>query len=185
MYYTHQINLKLHKNHKPENHISMKQYTITYLVRAGEMGRNKTVILAEKKDKIGVGKLNGYGGKIDPGEQIWESAIREIKDESGVLVEPGDLEYSATMVFFDKERPVAECHIFIAHRWLGEPVETKEMGVPQEFPISSLPLERMMLGDNLWVPKVLNGMKFSGAMSFDADSTKVLRFETYPPFKFR
>ncbi|MEM6822896.1 MAG: NUDIX domain-containing protein, partial [Verrucomicrobiota bacterium] len=46
--------------------------------------RDDEVLLIEKKRGLGAGKINGPGGKIDPGETALESAIRETQEEVGI-----------------------------------------------------------------------------------------------------
>jgi 8-oxo-dGTP pyrophosphatase MutT (NUDIX family) len=48
-----------------------KQMTLGYLVRGDE------VLMAMKKRGFGVGKWNGTGGKLQPGETVEEAMIRE------------------------------------------------------------------------------------------------------------
>ena len=42
------------------------------------------VLLIRKKRGLGAGKINGPGGKIDPGETSEQCAIRETQEELGV-----------------------------------------------------------------------------------------------------
>ena len=54
--------------------------TLLFIVRNGE------ILLIEKKRGIGAGKVNGPGGKIDPGETPLECIIRETREELGITV---------------------------------------------------------------------------------------------------
>ena len=56
--------------------------TLMFVVRDFE------VLLIEKQRGIGAGKINGPGGKIDPGETPLESAVRETQEE--LLITPHD-----------------------------------------------------------------------------------------------
>jgi len=38
-----------------------------------------------KKRGFGVGKWNGYGGKLDEGESIEQCAIRELEEECSII----------------------------------------------------------------------------------------------------
>ncbi|OIO30709.1 hypothetical protein AUJ77_02785 [Candidatus Nomurabacteria bacterium CG1_02_43_90] len=58
---------------------------------------------AELKDTK---KWNGYGGKQNQGETILETAIRELKDESGVVGKQEDLDLVARISFFGQETKV-------------------------------------------------------------------------------
>ena len=37
------------------------------------------------------GKWNGFGGKVESGEDILEAAIREVKEECGIIVNPSNV----------------------------------------------------------------------------------------------
>ena len=63
--------------------------------------RNKDKYLFIHKkisDSFGYGKLNGIGGHIEKGEEPYESAIREIKEETGLIINVLSL---AAIVFID------------------------------------------------------------------------------------
>jgi 8-oxo-dGTP pyrophosphatase MutT (NUDIX family) len=159
----------------------MNMYSIMYLVKNG------LITLARKKHSIGAGKLNGYGGGIDVGENLLDSAIRELWEESGVRVEAQNVEFVATMDFYcekvemrTQRIPLSHCFVFIVHDWQNIPQESKEMGPPEYFPIHNLPFDRMMVGDDLWVPKILKGERFMGALLYDEDQLSVLQSEFYP-----
>jgi 8-oxo-dGTP diphosphatase len=53
---------------------------------------NKILLInRKKKNTFGFGKLNGIGGHIEKGEEPFESAKREILEESGLVVNSLDL----------------------------------------------------------------------------------------------
>ena len=54
-------------------------------------------------------KWIGIGGKFENGESPEDCAVREICEETGLIVEPADLEYCGIVTFVDKsEVPVIE-----------------------------------------------------------------------------
>ncbi|MGD2110491.1 MAG: NUDIX domain-containing protein, partial [Phycisphaerae bacterium] len=53
--------------------------TLLFVIRAGE------ILLIRKKRGLGAGKINGPGGRVDPGETPREAAIREVQEELHVL----------------------------------------------------------------------------------------------------
>ena len=46
--------------------------------------REDEVLLAIKKRGFGVGRWNGMGGKLEPGEDLVQGVIREVGEEVGV-----------------------------------------------------------------------------------------------------
>jgi 8-oxo-dGTP diphosphatase len=59
--------------------------------------RGREVLLIHKKRGLGKGKINGPGGRLEPGESFAQAAIRETLEETGVSV--SDLEEVAELSF--------------------------------------------------------------------------------------
>lgn len=139
----------------------MKQLTLLYLVREGE------VLLALKKRGVGAGYYNGVGGKVEPGENAEQAALRECFEE--ILVHPKNYYKTAELVFdeiFQGKRDLFNIHAFVCKKWGGTPKETEEMR-PKWFKISNLPLGKMWPADRLWLPDVLSGKKLFGKFVLD------------------
>lgn len=138
----------------------------------------KIIILAKKKRKIGVGKLNGYGGKFEEGENKDTCMVRELAGESGVIVEKEDCKYLGEMTFHNegKKGMIMRVYMYRIHAYFGEPKETEEMGPPHEFDISTIPYDEMMLGDDKFMPFILEGKKFTGEMYYSADGKEIIKF---------
>ena len=151
----------------------MKPATLIFLINE----ETNQICLAMKKRGFGVGKLNGYGGKIEKDETIAQGAIRELREESGTLVEEQDLEQVAELDFLfpsDKEWN-QNVTVYIARRWVGNPVETEEMK-PKWTEIHNIPYSIMWDDDILWLPRVLNGEKVYGKFMFD-EKNKIMEHE--------
>jgi 8-oxo-dGTP diphosphatase / 2-hydroxy-dATP diphosphatase len=114
------------------------------------------VLLGKKKVRFGAGYWNGFGGGVEEGESIEESACRETREECGLSVSPQDLKKVAhiTFIFDDKREHDHDVHVFITTRFSGEPIETEEMA-PAWHDINNLPLTEMWPSDVYWVPLVL------------------------------
>ncbi|MBY0293727.1 NUDIX domain-containing protein [Patescibacteria group bacterium] len=115
------------------------------------------VLLAKKKTRFGVGYWNGYGGGVEEGETIEESACRELFEECGLTTLPENLIKVARVKFHFEEKPEYnhDVHVFISQTFSGTPIETREMGEPQWHNISELPIHEMWPSDPYWVPLVL------------------------------
>ena len=154
----------------------MKISTICFPIK-GDGGRRR-VILATKKHKVGIGLLNGYGGKLDPTDQsIEDSAAREITEESTVLVDKRDLEKVAIVSFYEESKHLFECHVYFLHQWQGEFRETEEMGAPEEFLLEEVPYDRMMAADKSWLPLVFCGKKIKAVSVYNKGVTEEKSFE--------
>ncbi len=144
-----------------QNPKQMKNTTILFLLKDDE------ILLAMKKRGFGVGRWNGVGGKIEPGETITQAAIRECQEEIGVT--PGSLQKVAHLSFaFPDGTADITSHVFIAREWEGEPIETEEMA-PKWFKIANIPYEQMWQDDHLWLPQVLDSKKVNATFMFDQD----------------
>jgi 8-oxo-dGTP pyrophosphatase MutT (NUDIX family) len=146
----------------------MKQATLCLLLREGE------ILLAMKKRGFGVGRWNGPGGKVEPGERLEEAAARELEEEAGLAVLPEDLEKAAVISFRFKDRAEwdQEVHIYLSRRWKGEPKETAEMR-PRWFRLEDIPYGEMWADDRYWLPPVLRGKRITGEFRFDYHGEKI------------
>ncbi len=149
----------------------MRQTNICFLIKDGE------VLLGMKKRGFGAGKWNGFGGKLEPGEDPFAAAIREIKEEAGVdvlasnLCDRGEL----TFRFRDNADWDNRCRVFVAEQWSGEPSESEEM-LPSWHAMNALPFESMWIDDPHWVPLVLAGKKIRAEFSFNTEGDAVQSF---------
>lgn len=128
------------------------------------------ILLAMKKRRFGAGRWNGYGGKVEEKESVEESAIREIKEESGIKV--SRLEKMGIIDFEFQENPgdILEVHFFHILDYKGEAIETEEMR-PKWFDIENLPYNEMWPDDRYWMPIFLRGEKFKGKIYFKDKNT--------------
>jgi 8-oxo-dGTP diphosphatase len=131
------------------------------------------VLLIEKQRGVGDGKVNGPGGKLEPGETPRECVVREVREEVGVDVAPwkvGELHFT----FGDD--PFMFVHVYRADDPSGEPEPSAE-AEPFWCPVDEIPYDRMWDDDRYWVPHLLDGTKFRGDAVFDADGDELLDWE--------
>ncbi|OHA79030.1 MAG: hypothetical protein A2V96_01885 [Candidatus Yonathbacteria bacterium RBG_16_43_6] len=129
------------------------------------------ILLGRKKRGVGVGKWNGFGGKVEQGEKIEDAGRREVLEEAGIHLP--DIEKTGIIHFeFEGSPEIWEVHIFRAKEFLGDPTESEEME-PKWFAIDEIPFEYMWQDDKFWVPLFLKGVKFKGKFSFDSENRLV------------
>jgi 8-oxo-dGTP diphosphatase/2-hydroxy-dATP diphosphatase len=122
------------------------------------------VLLGMKKRGFGLGRWNGFGGKVEKGETTEEAIRREVFEEASIDVtdarKVGIIEFE-----FQGDPQILEVHIFRAEKFVGEPTEGEEMK-PQWFAVKDIPLEKMWPDDKYWIPMFLEGKSFTGKFLF-------------------
>ncbi|QTN34388.1 8-oxo-dGTP diphosphatase [Akkermansiaceae bacterium] len=131
-----------------------------FVVRGGE------ILLIEKKRGHGAGKVNGPGGKIDPGETPLQCAVRETEEELHISVR--EARKVAELWFQMSDYPSILCHVFIGGDFSGTPTETEE-AAPLWVPLGDIPYARMWEDDIHWLPLVLGGKSLLGKFVFEAE----------------
>ena len=151
-----------------KNWIPRERANLCFIVKDG------SVLLILKKRGLGAGKVNGPGGKIEPGETALESAIREVQEEIGVT--PLEIEDRGVLHFQFADGYSLECAVFLANDLDGEPVETIE-AAPFWVKVEAVPYDEMWADDRHWLPEVLAGKSFRGWFEFDGDTMLSRRLE--------
>lgn len=129
--------------------------------------RAEEVLLIHKKTGLGAGKINGPGGKLEPGETAMEAAVREVQEE--LLITPHNLEERGVLHFDFVDGLKLHCTVFHGSGFEGTPQETREAR-PEWFPIDEIPYERMWADDRYWLPQMLTGMQFKAWFHFDGET---------------
>jgi len=124
------------------------------------------VLLIRKKRGLGAGKINGPGGKLEPGETALQAAIREVQEEIGItplaIAERGILHFQ----FLDGY--ALHCVVFVAGGLEGEPIETAE-ATPMWFELDQIPFEQMWEDDRYWLREAIAGHSFEAWFVFDQE----------------
>lgn len=135
------------------------------------------ILLIRKKRGLGAGKINGPGGRLEPGESPLEGAVREVEEELRIV--PTDLSYAGENLFQFVDGYSIHVHVFKAAGFDGEPTETEE-AIPLWAPLHDIPYEEMWEDDRLWLPLVLKGVPFSGRYVFDGDRMLDHELDVFP-----
>jgi 8-oxo-dGTP diphosphatase len=128
------------------------------------------ILLIEKKRGIGAGKINGPGGRLEPGESPRECAIREVEEE--LCVTPTGVRHCGELSFQFIDGYALHGSIFIADGCRGEACETDE-ATPVWTPLDAIPYERMWADDIHWMPHILAGLSVRGRFIFDGEDCMI------------
>jgi 8-oxo-dGTP diphosphatase len=135
--------------------------TLVFVVREGR------ILLIRKKRGLGAGKINGPGGRLERGESPLDCAVREVQEE--LRTTPTGLEMCGENRFQFVDGYSIHVYVFRATGCDAEPQETEE-AAPIWAPTQRIPYEEMWEDDELWLPLVLRGRRFSGRFIFDGDA---------------
>ncbi len=124
------------------------------------------VLLIRKKRGLGAGKINGPGGRLEPGESELDAARRETREEVGL--DPFGLQRAGELCFQFVDGYALHCAVFTATGAAGTPVETDEAD-PFWVETSAVPFDEMWTDDRHWIPWMLEGRRFRGLFHYDGD----------------
>jgi 8-oxo-dGTP diphosphatase len=136
------------------------------------------VLLGLKKAGFGAGKWVGLGGHVEPGEKPVMAAVREVAEESGLLVSADSMQHLASIEFRFPARPSWDqtADVFVTSVFQGEPSESDEIA-PRWFAEDVLPLDLMWDDARYWVPRVLASEHVDVVITFADDCATVAYIE--------
>lgn len=138
-----------------------EEATLLFVIRDGQ------VLLIHKKRGLGAGKINGPGGRLEPGETALQAAVREVREE--LCVEALHVRRSGELSFQFVDGLSIHVTVFRADNCAGEARETPE-AIPLWIPLDEIPYGKMWQDDLLWLPLVLERKPFRGRFLFDGDT---------------
>lgn len=149
--------------------MSPYQVCVCFITRRDAHG-TRQVLLGRKKTGLGLGNIVGLGGKIELGETPLDAIVREIEEESSLIVDPalvsevGFIRYA----FPYRENWSQDSTVFVVESFSGAPVESDEV-VPAWYDITDLPLDGMWDDAKYWLPQVLAGETVHASFTFGED----------------
>lgn len=148
------------------------------MLRDGELKRttlcfvfdraNDSLLMIFKKRGQGAGKFNVPGGKIQAAESALDAAMRETREETGIV--PADLREAGRLEFFFPENDNWDntCTVFTAEKFSGSLVPETEECSALWVKLPQIPVDKMWDADRLWLPLLLRGKPFHRRYVFDA-----------------
>jgi 8-oxo-dGTP diphosphatase len=146
----------------------------------GESADPLEVLLGFKKSGFGAGRWVGLGGHIEDGEKPVEAAVREVAEESSLIVSPDSLSHIASLRFVFPARPSWDqtAEVFVTAEYAGQATESTEL-IPRWFGVAELPFAGMWDDARYWLPAVLAGDRVTATITFADDCATVVAIE--PP----
>ena len=146
--------------------------TLLFVIREGE------ILLIHKKRGLGAGKINGPGGRIEPGETPIQGAVREVQEE--LCVTPTGVRFAGELAFQFADGFSIHVTVFRADGLKGEPTETDE-AIPLWASVDAIPYDSMWADDVAWMPLMLERTPFNGYFLFEQETLIDHRVERVTP----
>lgn len=134
--------------------------TLTFVIK------DDKILLIRKKRGLGAGKINGPGGRVEPGETPLQCAVREVEEE--LKITPLNMQFHGECLFQFVDGYSIHVHAYSATDYSGTPEETDE-AIPLWFSLDEIPYDEMWEDDHIWLPLLLKGQSFKGRYLFDGD----------------
>ncbi|MEX1826271.1 NUDIX domain-containing protein [Luteibacter sp. CQ10] len=121
-----------------------------------------------RQDDQHLGKYNGLGGKMEPGEDIAACMRREIREEAGIECVEMRLRGTLNWPGFGKRGEDWLGFIFVITRYEGTPLESNPEGALEWVSVDALDALPMWEGDRHFLPLVFDGdpRPFHGVMPY-------------------
>ena len=132
----------------------------------------RRILLGMKKRGFGEGKWNGFGGKVENDETVFDGAMRELQEECSITAENMTQAGLLAFDFPDESCDPLLVHVFKASAYTGTIAESEEMR-PCWFDVNEIPFEEMWQDDILWFPHLLADRPFVGKCVFKEVHTMV------------
>lgn len=157
--------------------MSLPDVCVVYILRT--RAGVEEVLLGYKRTGLGLGRVVGIGGKVEPGETVAAAAVREVREETTLAISAADLEQVGALDYHfpARTRFSQRSHVFVCRSFRGRPAETEEI-VPAWFPVAEVPYERMWDDASRWLPGVLAGGRIdASSYTFGDDLATVVSEE--------
>jgi 8-oxo-dGTP diphosphatase len=121
-----------------------------------------------RQDDMHLGKYNGLGGKMEPGEDIAACMRREIREEAGIECTEMSLRGTLNWPGFGKHGEDWLGFIFVVTRFEGTPLTSNHEGALEWVPVDKLETLPMWEGDRHFLPLVFDAdpRPFHGVMPY-------------------
>ena len=147
------------------------RYTLCFLTR-GEQ-----VLMLHRKNPPNQGLWNGVGGRLEPGEKARACIMREVREETGYLLE--EATFAGILTWDGFETPPGGLYLFTAEAPTGAPQDSAEGKLawkPRKWVLSS---PAVVSNIHIFGPHVFNGGP-PQVYHFEYQDGKIVRYEIRP-----
>jgi 8-oxo-dGTP diphosphatase len=125
------------------------------------------------------GLLNGIGGHIERGEDPRSAALREIKEETGLILSPSSLCLSGVVTVDVGSSPGIGLYIFVGETEVSE-IKNSSEGNPEWIDLDSFEKQTLVNDLPALLPRAIKSyhdkQPFSAVTTFDKDGRPIIHF---------
>ena len=141
---------------------SMKLEGLVHATVCFPLNNRGEALIGRKTRIIGIGLYNGPGGGIEKNESIDKATVREVREETGIKIDPRNLERRAVVYCHNYKKDGVtpfDCKLYVsvAPVWQGTPRPSDEFIDLRWVAPRDLPVNEMMAGDRGTQSRVLVG----------------------------
>lgn len=128
------------------------------------------ILMGRKLRGFGMGKITGYGGKVEPGETPLQAIRREFKEESSFDLPEEAFSYAGLIDFEFPYHPDwgFVCHVFRVTAFEELPPVSDELD-PRWVALEDLPATEMWADNAHWLVLAARGERFKARFTYGPD----------------
>jgi 8-oxo-dGTP diphosphatase len=152
--------------------VSYRSVVLCFLFRP--VDGTKQVLLGLKRTGFGTGRVMALGGKIDGGETAIGAAVREVSEESGIVLPPEELQDAGRIRWSFPSAPEwnMAAFLFTADAGNADAVPSLEIE-PCWYGLDDIPWDAMWKDAPYWLPTLLAGRRVEACIAMDTDNENV------------